>query len=195
MDIAEARERVLKLVGQYTEKGQQIAYGANSNIADYAASIVPALDAAQKFIARIDNIVKTIKVNAEEYNVMPDDTFKILYIGVRTSHGVYKAVDYDFIEPNEVFIPKQDLPDGDIVATYAATPVTINENTPSDQELELSDVAQIAMLYYASALVVQLDNYSAYTAFMQMYEQLMSNISATKPRNDITQRVIKIGRR
>lgn len=76
---------------------------------------------------------------------------------------------------------------GGATVSYYAYPAPLSANTPGDYEFELEAQAQIALPYFAAAYAVLSDSdMRRYYAFMDMYNNILSNIVSA---NDSTAKI------
>lgn len=103
---------------------------------------------------------------------LPDNCNRILKITCETyMNKEYKEFAFNTAGKIGLALNRQ----GIVNLTYAAYPTTITPKTEDTFELELDPNGINAMCFYAAALLLQLEDYSAYTSLMQQYLDIMAN--------------------
>lgn len=111
------------------------------------------------------------------YYSMPKDFYKCLSAKI-VRNGREFNLPEQWKEPNQLGISAYDK--GEVSVIYAAIPQTLDFDTPDDYEFEVSEGLHAAVCYYATALLLQQENISAYYQMMQLYEEAMLNIADNK---------------
>lgn len=106
---------------------------------------------------------------------MPDDFKRVLDLSIRQDNSIIKLENAYWLEPDTLSISAFEK--GEIIIDYAANPKTITSATPDDYELELMEVCQSAIVYYAGALLVSKEDFAQHQLLMNRYVEAMANIS------------------
>lgn len=106
---------------------------------------------------------------------MPEDFKRVLGLFIRRNDNMKKLENASWLTPDTLSVSAYEQ--GEIIIDYAANPKTITSATPDDYELELMQVCQSAIVYYASALLVNKEDYSQHQLLMNRYIEAMANIS------------------
>ena len=153
MTIDQANDLVRALIGE-----DDYHYGADAFMSYY--------DIAQKQIATtVSPIKKSFTITGPQVVTMPQDMYRLT--GCDKS---YRKIDDTHIEVEE---------HGDTNIRYFAYPCDITPQTPVETSFEVSSEAQNAIPYFAAAHAVLADSdMRRYYAFMDMYNNILQNISA-----------------
>lgn len=122
-----------------------------------------------------------LPINGRYIIKMPDAFYKLLSVRVACSNEMRSISNAQWISSNELVIPG--YYSGNAIIEYAKYPDEIPDNGMvgnREYEFEIKETAQSAMIYYASALVLQLQNITAYYQLMKMYEEVLLNIDTNE---------------
>jgi hypothetical protein len=193
MNLGQVKTRLAKLINEYSVRGD-ITPDVADNVNDFYLKMHDFIDIAQKNVAnialirRVYNFTNSGTGAANKYTWinLPNNFLRLESVSMSVNGEYKKFYFYQFRAPNKLGIPR-DLK-GDFEIVYVAAPETITTETSDSYSLEVSEIAQNAVVYYAAALLLQMENYSAYTQFMSLYEEVMRNINND---NGVRQKQVK----
>ena len=125
-------------------------------------------DIAQREIATtVSPIYRTVKVGCGVIAKLPKDLFRLI------------SVDRGYERPDKTHIIA--IGDGEATVGYYAYPAKLSDDAPQNAEFEVSDNAQSAIPYFAAAQTVLSDSdMRRYYAFMDMYNDILSNAASSE---------------
>jgi len=184
MDYKWAQNFILQLINQYSVAGSEVASSYN-NQADYLKRIPKLLDDAAIHVATGAGKIRTItalesltrKTMGSWYLYeLPEDCWQVCSEGlIRTDwEQLHRYSKYRLLGDNGLAVPK--TLDGEMHLEYFRYPALLGDspqdNTPLDNTVE----AQMALPYYAAALIVMQDDSFAYSALMNEFEAKLSRM-------------------
>ena len=184
MNYKWAKDFVTQLINQYSVAGSEIAVSYN-NQADYLKRIPKLLDDAQVLVATGAGKIRTItalesltrkSVGAWVLYELPKDCWQVCSGGLIRADGeqLHRYSKYRLLGDNGLAVPK--TLDGEMMLEYFRYPALLGDapqdNTPLDNTVE----AQMAIPYYAAALLVMQDDRFAYSALMNEFEAKLSRM-------------------
>ncbi len=128
-------------------------------------------DLAQRQIATTAApIIKSCFVEKGKNVALPEELYRLTKV----------SESYHRIDCNHIFIEGN----GEAEITYYAYPKKLYDDSSEQTEFEIAKEAQMAIPYFAAAQVVLADSdMRRYYAFMDMYNGILSNISAANMEN------------
>lgn len=105
---------------------------------------------------------------------MPSDFDIALKAEIRKNNEWENLTDFSWENPTTLAVSIFEK--GEIRIEYAAKPQEITANTADTYEFEIIPTAQNAMILYATALLIQKEDYSQHQLLMQQYIEQMANI-------------------
>ena len=171
MTYGEAKSRVLKILDETKPK------------ADILNKLPSFFDIAQLEVAAIAPLKKSVileKGKGKFAVALPADFWKLRRVWSIDIEGNRTAFDRFFAYPHElrVFIAGEMT----LELEYNARPTTIDENTADEWELELSDEANDAMIFFVAAQChsTEYDQWF-FNSFYAQYQGRLQNLAANEP--------------
>lgn len=179
MTYAQARDRVLQLIGQYTMAGAPVALSYN-NQADYVAKLPGLLNDALEYLftafrrvratAELSSLAR-VKFGPHTAYVLPEDFWQMSGAGMVTFDGAGKVVRfhrYHLVE-ERMFVPDAPPPEP-LIVEYFRRPRMLGSAPKDSDRLDGPSEVQTAALYYAAAHLVMEDSPYAYAALYGEFE-------------------------
>lgn len=181
MTLGEAKAKALKLMDEYSSRGNRV------NDPDLSQKLNAFFDTAQKQMSQVKKIVRRYTVpitpGQTEYP-MPDDFMQLRRVWV---DGAPKNVGQWF---GSLLV----LPDGEsreIIVEYCAYPADITDTTADSYVFEVSRDAQECMPYWVAAQPFIADNFVVeYQDLMGIYDRMTAALDTQMPGSAV---VVKIG--
>lgn len=165
MTIGDAKRKVYKLLDEYGA-GDAVDEDLEEKMNDF-------FDIAQKDVAKISKIVRTIELSGEGRHAMPKDFVAVhrIWKGGKnvTRHSTWRAGTL-VLEKNET-----------VELDYFATPQTITDETGDEWEFEVAEDACEAMPFYVAGMVLSSDLVQDGQIYFELYERAKLNIRGTLP--------------
>ena len=171
MTYGEAKSRVLKILDETKPK------------ADVLNKLPSFFDIAQLEVAAIAPLKKSaiLEKGKGEFSVaLPADFWKVRRVWSIDSEGNRTAFDRFFAYPHElrVFIAGEMT----LELEYNARPTAIDEQTADEWELELSDEANDAMIFFVAAQCHSTEyDQRFFNSFYAQYQGRLQNLAANEP--------------
>lgn len=179
-----ARDFVLQLLNQYSVAGSKVADSYN-NQADYLAKIPKMLDDAQVYVATSTGKIRTItdmssltRKTVGEWTLyeLPEDCWQICSGGLIRADGpqLHRYSKYRLLGDNGVAVPKE--LDGELLLEYFRYPALLGDDPVDSANLDNTVEAQMAVPYYAAAMLVMQDDAFVYSALMNEFESKLARM-------------------
>jgi len=130
-------------------------------------------DTAQKDVAKVSRIIRTVTLSGEGSHPMPPDFIAVQRIWRRGSN-ITRNCSW---RRGELLLSAGEQVDLD----YFAEPVTVDDATPDDWEFEVREDACEAMLFFVAALVLGSDLVQDGQMYMELYEKAKGALSSVLP--------------
>ena len=184
MDYKWARDYTLELINQYSIAGTEIP-GSYNNQADYVHRIPKLLDDAQVHIATTAGKIRAITALSSmprsrmgEWILyqLPEDCWQVCSGGIIRTDGpqLHRYSKYKLLGENGIAVPG--TLDGELMLEYYRYPALLGSDPAETDPLDNTPQAQMALPYYAAAMLVLQDNAFAYSALMNEFESKLSRI-------------------
>lgn len=165
MTLGDGKRKVYKLLDEYGA-GEGVDEDLEEKMSDF-------FDAAQKDVAKISQIVRTIEMSGEGRHAMPQ--------GFLAVHRVWKS-GKDITRrctwrAGELVLGRNETVEMD----YFAVPNTINADTPDEYAFEVREDACEALPFYVAGMVLSSDLVQDAQIYLNLYEQAKRNLAAGLP--------------
>ena len=163
MTLGDGKRKVYMLLDEYGTGG--------SVDEDLEAKMNDFFDTAQKDVAKISKIIRTIELSGEGRHSMPKDFIAVHRIW-RDGKNVTRRSTWRagalILRENET-----------VELDYFAMPKTINEETDDSWEFEVAEDACEAMPFYVAGMVLSSDLVQDGQIYFELYERAKMNINGT----------------
>lgn len=184
MNYKWAKEQVLRLINQYSVAGSTVRESYN-NQADYILRIPSLLNDAQVYVATGPGKMRTITaLDSLERKAMgawyayelPEDCWQVCSSGLIRTDGeqLHRYSKYSLLGSNAIAVPK--TLDGEMLLEYFRYPALLSETPRDEDPLDNTLEAQMALPYYAAALLVMADDSFVYSALMNEFEAKLARM-------------------
>ncbi|MBE6969281.1 MAG: hypothetical protein E7442_04055 [Ruminococcaceae bacterium] len=165
MTLGEGKKKVYVLLDEY---------GSGDGVdEDLEAKMNSLFDIAQKDVAKICRIVRTVKLRGEGRYPMPADFIAVQRIWRNGENVTRKCV----WRCGELVLGAGERVELD----YFAAPATIDDNTPESWEFELREDACEAMPFYVAGMVLSSDLVQDGQIYLDLYEKAKRELSSVLP--------------
>lgn len=165
MTLEEGKRKVYKLLDEYGT-GDGMDDDLMEKMNDF-------FDTAQKDVAKISQIVRTIEMSGGGRHPMPQD-FLAVHRVWQSGKDITRRCTW---RAGELVLGENETVELD----YFALPDTIGENTPDSYEFEVREDACEAMPFYVAAMVLSSDLVQDAQIYLELYEQAKRNLSGGVP--------------
>jgi len=165
MTLEEGKRKVYKLLDEYGT-GDGMDDDLMEKMNDF-------FDTAQKDVAKISQIVRTIEMSGGGRHRMPRD-FLAVHRVWQSGKDITRRCTW---RAGELVLGENETVELD----YFALPDTIGENTPDSYEFEVREDACEAMPFYVAAMVLSSDLVQDAQIYLELYEQAKRNLSGGVP--------------
>lgn len=193
MNYKWARDFTLQLLGQYSVAGSEVKTSYN-NQADYVKRIPKLLDDAAVLLATGAGKIRTVtelksltkrRLGQWVLYQLPEDCWQVCSGGlIRTDREqLHRYSRYRLLGDNGIAVP-QTL-DGEMWLEYFRYPALLGDDPRDTASLDNTVEVQMALPYYAAALLVMGDDSFAYSALMNEFEAKVSRMGEL-PQGELT---------
>lgn len=193
MNYKWAKDFTLQLISQYSIAGSEVKSSYN-NQADYIKRIPKLLDDAAVHIATGARKIRTItalesltkrRMGQWVLYELPEDCWQVCSGGLIRTDGaqLHRYSRYRLLGDNGIAVPG--TLDGEMQLEYFRYPALLGDSPADTAALDNAVEAQMAMPYYAAALLVMADDSFAYAALMNEYEAKLTRMGE-RPQGEIT---------
>ena len=171
MTLGEGKEKVLKLLDEYSSGGEL------TEDDDIEKKMAAFFDIAQKEMAGHARIIRETELEldgTERLWTMPEDfrqVFRIWKNGRLVTHYAFRG--------KALAAPERDS--SKLLVEYFASPKTIDDETPDDYVFEVSEEAANCLPFFVAAQQLMADLVVDYSVFWNMYLTMRATLDVTLP--------------